>query len=59
MFRMLFRNLFYVSKILQSITGKSVYRLSAMYEKPIKEPELELVVTVLNINPGNIGIIVD
>lgn len=31
---------------------RSIYRLSDMYEKSMKEPELELVVTVLNINPG-------
>lgn len=31
---------------------QSVYRLSDMYEKSVDEPELELVVRVLNINPG-------
>lgn len=31
---------------------RSTYRLSDMFEKTMSEPELELVVTVLNINPG-------
>ena len=30
----------------------STYRLSDMFEKSMNEPDLELVVTVLNINPG-------
>lgn len=36
----------------REVREKSVLRLSAMYEKTIEEPEMELAVTVLNINPG-------
>jgi len=32
-----------------------VHRLSDLFEKPVQEPELELAVTVLNINAGNNG----
>ncbi len=34
---------------------RKVYRLSDLYEKPMEHPELELEVTVLNINEGNNG----
>jgi len=36
----------------KELPERSEYRLSDLFEKPVEEPELELVVTVLNINPG-------
>lgn len=36
----------------KELPERSEYRLSDLFEKPVEEPELELIVTVLNINPG-------
>ena len=37
----------------EEISERQVLRLSEAFEKPVEEPEVELCVTVLNINPGN------
>ena len=38
---------------LKDVPERQVLRLSEAFEKPVEEPEVELCVTVLNINPGN------
>ena len=37
---------------MEEMPERMEYRLSDLFEKPVKEPELELRITVLNINPG-------
>lgn len=37
----------------EEASERQVLRLSEAFEKPMEEPEVELCVTVLNINPGN------
>lgn len=38
---------------LEKIPEKLILRLSDAFEKPVADPEIELTVTLLNINPGN------